>query len=246
MSLDFTQMAEGLSKSTGIFDIIGSSVSAYNKSKLQAAQYKAQAIAADRNAIAGNTNLEGERVRNAVIKANMKRVQAQTQGRIGAMSSGRGGGDSSTIADLSLQTEQDVERDMRYQQLGSTLRQQAIHSPVQQQEAMSAMANQQSRIASNQALGNAILTGVTKTIDLGVRIGTAIATGGASEAARLATAPQSFVGGTESVADTGVSGAVLTSQETSAPSSSSMQPWDFNAFNGAPTPTVPTRPGLTF
>jgi len=188
------QFAEGAAKFSAGFDIISSSIGAYNKAKLQAAQFKAQAIGQERNAIAGTKNLEGERVRNAVIRASMRRQQGRTQGSIGAMSSGRGGGDASTIADLSLMTEQDTDRDVYYQQLGSTLRQQAIDSQIQQAYAMSTLAHAQSRIASKSAFGAALLTGVTKTIEYGTRIAAAIATGGASELARAGAAPQKSVG----------------------------------------------------
>ena len=191
------QFAEGAAKFSAGFDIISSSIGAYNAAKTRAAQYKAQAIGHQRDTIAGTKNLEGERVRNAVIRASMRRQQGRTQGTIGAMSSGRGGGDTSTIADLSLMTEQDADRDVYYQQLGSTLRQQAIDSQIQQAYAMGELAMNQSRTASKSAFGAALLTGVTKTIEYGTRIAAAVATGGASELARAGAAPQTKVGGAD-------------------------------------------------
>ena len=192
--MNIDQFAEGAAKFSAGFDIISSSIGAYNKAKLQAAQFKAQSIGQERSAVAGKKNLEGERIRNAVIRTNMRRTQARTQGTIGAMSSGRGGGDGSTIADLTLMNDQDVEREIYYQQLGSTLRQEAIDSQIQQAFAMSQLANDQARIASKSAFGAALLTGVSKTIEYGQRIAAAIATQGASELARAGAAPQTKVG----------------------------------------------------
>jgi hypothetical protein len=170
-------------------------INARSQRKLEGSQLRGQELSLQRSEVAAEKNIEAERVEVAMRRSQMSRQLAVLQGTTGAMSSGRGGGDKSTIQDINFQSEQDMAREMEMLQLGSTLRQEAIDAQRFNFRTQGGLTGAAANEARRSAGSIGLMAGFNRFQNDALQIGMSFATGGASlMMGGVGNAPQQFVG----------------------------------------------------